>query len=230
MADAARQELMCLPLRRMDYQVAFDMQVRLRDRCIDEPDGPSYLMPVEHPPVITIGRRGQAADVLAAGRRLEEMGVAVHRTNRGGQVTFHGPGQLVVYPIVDLRRRGPDLHRYLRDLQSWLVRLCASYGVTAHAKGPHTGCWVGERKIASIGIAVRRWVTYHGVALNVAPDLDYFDLIVPCGLPDVTMTSLKRETGHAPELNEVAQRAARFFAEDFGFDAVEAPERSAATL
>jgi lipoate-protein ligase B len=141
----------------------------------------------------------------------------VRETNRGGEVTFHGPGQLVAYPILNLRRRGRDLHRYLRDLEKWTVRVCQTYGVPAHAETPHTGVWVEDRKIASIGIAVRRWVSYHGVALNVSTDLSYFDLLVPCGLPDVEMTSIAKETGEAPALEEVAERAAGMFVEDFGF-------------
>jgi len=209
-------ELVCTALERVDYHEAFRRQVELRDRCMADGGARNYLMLVEHPPTITVGRRGDQSEVLERRDRLAELGVEVAETNRGGRVTFHGPGQLVVYPIINLRRRGPDLHRYLRELQSWLVGLCRSYGVPAHADGPHTGCWVGERKIASVGIAVRRWVTYHGVALNVCPDLSYFDLIVPCGLPDVTMTSLQRELGTAPPLQEVAERAARCFAEEFG--------------
>jgi lipoate-protein ligase B len=137
-------------------------------------------------------------------------------------VTVHGPGQLVAYPIIHLGRRGRDLHRYLRDLEGWLVELCRSYGVPAHARGPQTGVWVGQRKIASIGIAVRRWVTYHGVALNVNVDLDYFRLIVPCGLPEVEMTSLTHELEQAPSLETVAERAAGLFADRFGMEMVAA--------
>ena len=158
--------------------------------------------------MITVGRSGSARDVLADGERLERLGVSVEETNRGGEVTFHGPGQLVAYPIIDLTPRGRDLHRYLRDLEAWLVRVCRSYGVPAHAQSPHTGVWVEDRKIASIGIAVRRWVSTHGVALNVDVDLGWFDLIVPCGMPGVRMTSLKQELGEAPPMAEVAGRAA----------------------
>jgi lipoate-protein ligase B len=200
----------------MAYEDALRLQLRLRDRCIAEPGGRDYLLLVEHPPTITIGRRGRRADVLGEPGRLAARGVSVVETNRGGQVTFHGPGQLVVYPILDLTPRGPDLRRYLHELEAWLVRLCRSYGVPARPGGPHTGVWVDGRKIASIGIAVRRWVAYHGVALNVSTDLSSFDLIVPCGLPGVTMTSMERELGTAPPLCEVARRASEYFADDFG--------------
>jgi len=208
-------ELIAVGPQRLGYDDALAMQVRLRDRCIEARNARNYLLLVEHPATITIGVRGAAEDVVVAQALLEERGVAVRKTNRGGEVTYHGPGQLVAYPIVRLEGDARDLHGYLRRLESWLVRLCRSYGVAAHADSPHTGVWVGERKIASIGIAVRRWVTYHGAALNVTTDLSSFDLIVPCGLRDVTMTSLAAELGSTPAFEEVAARAARFFSEDF---------------
>jgi lipoate-protein ligase B len=150
-------------------------------------------------------------------------------TNRGGEVTLHAPGQLVAYPIISLTERGRSLHRYLRDLEAWLVDLCRSYGVAAHADSPQTGVWVEGRKIASIGIAARRWVTYHGVALNVSTDLSLFGLIVPCGLRDVVMTSLERELGGAPSLTEVAARAAEMFAARFDMVLENAEEEALGT-
>jgi len=201
-------------LRRLGYEEAFREQVRRRDAVIEQRE-PECLMLLEHTPTVTIGRTGVRGDVLADADALAARGVAVAETNRGGEVTYHGPGQLVVYPILDLRRRGRNLHRYLRDLEAWLVALCRGYGVPAHADSPHTGVWVEDRKIASIGIAVRHWVAYHGVALNVTTDLSQFDLIVPCGLRGVTMTSLARETGTVPALADVALRAAETFAEHF---------------
>jgi len=216
MTAPAQPELLCTALQRWDYRDALRRQLELRDLVIAEDAGRNYLMLVEHPPTITIGRSGTDGEVLADPDALERRGVTVVETNRGGKVTYHGPGQLVVYPIVDLRRRGPDLRRYLLDLQKWLVGVCRSCGVPAHADGPHTGVWVAHRKIASVGIAVRRWVTYHGVALNVCVDLREFDMIVPCGLAEPDMTSLERELGAAPPMAEVADRAARQFAEHFG--------------
>jgi lipoate-protein ligase B len=215
MAEMA-PELVVLGPQLTEYGEAAGLQERLRAECVASGGRRNFLVLVEHPPVITIGRSGSARDVLADGARLARLGVSVAETNRGGEVTFHGPGQLVAYPIMDLAPRGRDLHRYLRDLETWLVRLCRSYGVPAHAESPHTGVWVEDRKIASIGIAVRRWVSTHGVALNVDVDLGWFDLIVPCGLPGVRMTSLEAELGAAPPMAEVAERAADYFAEDFG--------------
>ncbi len=203
--------------QRVGFDEAYERQLRLWESCAASQDGSGHLMLVEHPPTITVGRSGSVADVLADESHLRELGVALRQTNRGGEVTFHGPGQLIAYPIIDLRRRGRDLRRYLRELEAWLVRLCRSYGVDAHAESPHTGVWVGERKIASIGIAARRWVCYHGVALNVDVDLSWFHLIVPCGLHGVRMTSLREELAEAPPLGEVAERAADMFTEQFGF-------------
>ena len=214
MGPAPKPPLACLELRTLGYDEAFREQVRRRDACIEH-SGPECLMLVEHTPTLTIGRSGDRRDVLVDADALSKRGVTVVETNRGGEVTYHGPGQLVVYPILDLRRRGRDLHRYLRDLEAWLVALCQTYGVPAHADSPHTGVWVEDRKIASIGIAVRHWVAYHGVALNVTTDMTQFGVIVPCGLHGVAMTSLERELGTAPPLAEVADRAARSFADYF---------------
>ncbi len=220
MSQESRPELVVLPLRRMGFEEAFRLQLELRDRCIESGGALNFLMLVEHPPTISIGRSGSRSDVLVSGEALAEMGVHVAETNRGGEVTFHGPGQLVAYPIIHLGRHGRDLHRYLRSLEAWLVRLCHGYGLEARGRDPQTGVWVGPRKIASIGIAVRRWVAYHGVALNVDVDLDHFRLIVPCGMPQAEITSLAQELGSAPPMGEVAARAAELFAEDFGMRAV----------
>ena len=201
----------------MGFHEAFDLQVRLRDECIESSGRPGYLLLVEHPPVITIGRTGDRDAVLAQSDRLAELGVEVVETNRGGQVTYHGPGQLVAYPIISLRER-QDLHRYLRDLEAWLVDVCRSCGVDAHADSPHTGVWVQDRKIASIGIAVRRWVTYHGVALNVSTDLSHFDWIVPCGLSRECMTTIERLTGQEVSTAQVKPHLVECFAKEFDFD------------
>ena len=208
-------QLTVLPLRRMRYDDALAEQVRLREVVAAADDGSNFLMLVEHDPTVTIGIRGDEADIRVNEAMLESHGVAVRHTNRGGQVTFHGPGQLVAYPIVDLRPRGRNLHGYLRALETWLVRVCRDYGLPAHADSPHTGVWIEDRKIASIGIAARRWVSYHGIALNVAPDMTFFSLIVPCGMQSVTMTSMERELGTAPPLSEVAEHAASCFADCF---------------
>jgi lipoate-protein ligase B len=210
----------------MPYAAAYEMQQEFVARCAASEGRENFLMLVEHPPVITVGRSGRAGEVLAGREALAARGVEVVETNRGGRVTFHGPGQLVIYPVIDLKARGRDLHRYLRDLERWLIRLLGSYGIEAGVRPPHTGVWVGERKVASIGIAVRHWVAYHGVALNVTTDLSFFDLIVPCGLPKVRVTSMAELLTREPDVKEVARRATRMFREDFGFGNVECRVRN----
>ena len=151
-----------------------------------------WLLYPDHPPVLTSGRGGRAESLIADRATLDRLGIEVFEVARGGDVTWHGPGQLVGYTICDLESRGRDLHRFLRDLEAALVATLESYGLGGATVPGRTGVWVGEAKIASIGIAVRRWVSYHGFALNVAPDLRFFDLIHPCGLKGIHMTSVAR--------------------------------------
>ena len=155
------------------------------------------LLLVEHPPVVTLGRAAQKANVAVPQDMLATRGVEVFEVERGGDVTFHGPGQLVGYPIFDLRQHKQDLHWYLRQLEEALILALQSYELLAWRNAGYTGVWVGPerpRKIASIGVHARDWVTWHGFALNVTTDLTFFDLIVPCGIQNVEMTSLARET------------------------------------
>ena len=153
------------------------------------------LLLVEHDPVVTLGRATRAGSLPLPRSELERRGVDVFEVERGGDVTFHGPGQLVGYPVVDLRKHREDLHWYLRRLEEGLITGLGRLGITAQANPGLTGVWTGGRKIASIGIHVKQWVTFHGFALNVSTDLSYFDLIVPCGIKDVIMTSISRELG-----------------------------------
>jgi len=151
------------------------------------------LLLVEHPPVITLGRASKNTNVLASAAQLASRGVELFEVERGGDVTFHGPGQLVGYPIIDLKRHRQDLHWYLRQIEEVLIRALASFDIAAERVPKYTGVWTRNRKIASIGVHARDWVTWHGFALNVSTELSYFDLIVPCGIPAVTMTSVERE-------------------------------------
>lgn len=163
------------------------------------------LLLVEHPPVITLGRSSKDAHMLASPDYLRQRGVEVFEVERGGDVTFHGPGQLVGYPIIDLKRHRRDLHWYLRQVEEFLIRALATYGLEGSRKSQYTGVWIDDRKIASIGVHARDWVTWHGFALNVSTDLGYFDLIVPCGIPAVRMTSVNAELPNAaPTLASVA--------------------------
>jgi lipoate-protein ligase B len=179
------------------------------------------LLLLEHPPVLTAGRGTAPGSLLADPATLAGHGLEVVPVARGGDVTWHGPGQLVGYPVCHFDRHGRDLHRFLRGLEAALIRVLNRWGIEAHPSEGRTGVWVGERKIASIGIAVRRWVSYHGFALNVDPDLGHFGLIHPCGLRGVRMTSMAAELGAAPPMAEVREAAAAAVADALGYDGVD---------
>lgn len=174
---------------------------------------PDQLLLLEHPPVITLGvkTRNDRSHVVATAQMLEDQGVQVFESGRGGDVTYHGPGQLVGYPIMDLRPDRCDVHRYVRDLEEMLIRVAAAFGVTAGRLPGLTGVWVGGDKLAAIGVRIARWVTSHGFALNVSTNLAHFDLIVPCGISDKGVTSLDRVTGQQLDMDEVANVTAREF-------------------
>ncbi len=175
------------------------------------------LLLVEHPHVLTLGVRGDGgrAHILADPAVLASRGVDVHDTGRGGNITYHGPGQIVGYPIVDLKPDRCDVHRYVRDLEEVLIRTAADYGIVAGRVDGLTGVWVGREKLAAIGVRIARWITSHGFALNVTTDLDYFNLIVPCGIADRGVTSISRLLGRRIELEEVEHRIVARFGEVF---------------
>lgn len=169
---------------------------------------PDTLVLLEHPPVITLGVkvRQSREHILASDTDLQARGVAVFEAGRGGDVTYHGPGQLVGYPILDLKPDRQDAHRYVRDLEAVLIGVCADYGLSATRVQGRTGVWVDQEKVAAIGVRLSRWVTSHGFALNVTTDLSHFDLIVPCGITDRGVTSLARLLPEAPPLSGVQER------------------------
>jgi len=203
-------------LGRLSYPEAERMQSRLRDRVRESADG-DYLLLLEHPHVYTLGRNAGREDILVDEGWLSRKEATIFDCDRGGRVTYHGPGQLVGYPIVDLSPDRRDLRRYVRDLQEVLVRVLADLGVAAEPrhKTEEIGVWVGDQKIASIGVHVSRWITTHGFALNLATDLSYFAGIVPCGLEGVQMTSVEALTGRKPRLEEVSAQVVAHFCELF---------------
>lgn len=210
-----------IDLGRLAYEPALALQKRLVAQVAAAPDV-SYLLLVEHEPaVITMGRRARAEHILASSERLSAAGIEVHQTSRGGDVTYHGPGQLVGYPILKLDPRRRSLHQYIRGLEGALISLAARWGVEAERIEGATGVWVGRRKIAAIGVAVQRWVTWHGFALNVSVDLSRFGLIVPCGLADMGVTDLSQLRGQKTEIAEVKGPLVECFAAAMGFDRVE---------
>ena len=188
----------------VSYDEALDLQKRLVEqrRAGDIPD---TLLLLEHPHVITIGVKLAAgrSHILASPDQLAAGGIAIRETGRGGDVTYHGPGQLVAYPIFDLRPDRCDVHRYVRDLEEVMIGACRDYGVSAGRVAGFSGTWVGTRKIGAIGVRISRWITSHGLAFNVTTDLSRFDLIVPCGIADKEVTSLERELGRPVAMPEV---------------------------
>ena len=186
------------------------------DRDLALPE--SQMLWVEHPHVLTLGKSGAAANVVAPPERLKELGVQYYPINRGGDITYHGPGQLVGYPILDLDQFFTDIHKYLRFLEEAVIRTCAEYGVKAGRIEGLTGVWIdpesgsAARKICAFGVKCSRWVTMHGLALNVNTDLDFFNLIVPCGISDRGVTSLARETGAPVNVEEVKGHMTRHLA------------------
>jgi lipoyl(octanoyl) transferase len=177
---------------------------------------PDQLIFTEHAPVFTIGlRKGAEQNLVWTAGHLQKAGIQVVRTNRGGDITYHGPGQLVVYPILSLHERR-DLHLYLRDLEEVVIRTLANWGLETARREGKTGIWIADRKICAIGVAVKSWVSYHGLALNIDPDLDHFKGIIPCGITDGRVTSLKAELRSLPILSEIKSRLAVEFAAVFG--------------
>ena len=196
----------------ISYAEALALQEEIVARKRADDSSRDELLLLEHEPVYTIGRTSDHSSLRGASHLPHPL----FPINRGGQATYHGPGQLVGYPIIDLRRREQDLHRYLRWLEQVLIELLAGYEIVAQTRSGLTGVWVAERKIASIGVGVRQWITMHGFALNVSGDLSAFDHIVPCGIADVTMTSIARETGRLFAVEEVARRAGELIARRLG--------------
>lgn len=219
MTEPVRRTVRAGFLGTVPYAEAEALQARVR-AAVKDGSGPEHLLLLEHPHLFTLGRNADAADVLVPRAWLEAQGVAVHECDRGGQVTYHGPGQLVGYPVVDLDPDRRDLRRYVRDLQEVLIRTLAAFGVAARRREgkDFVGVWAGDAKIASIGVHVSRWVTTHGFALNVSTDLSWFGRIVPCGLSRVEMASVASLTGRTVPVPEVADRLTGHFAEVFDRD------------
>jgi lipoate-protein ligase B len=210
---------MVVGLDRRPYEDVLQLQREVAQARLERRIDRDVLLLVEHPPVVTTGRSTDSAHLITDPEELARRGVALHDIERGGDVTYHGPGQLVGYPIYDLREHRQDLHWYLRQLEAALIAALGGLGIEAGRSEGLTGVWTGGRKIASIGIHVKQWVTWHGFALNVTTDLSAFDLIVPCGIDGVTMTSVQRELGERTPRDVWARTIDQVmlgFAETFG--------------
>lgn len=216
----------------IDYQEAWDYQEKIFQATVDrkfsnrklpteeQQETENLLLFCEHPHVYTLGKSGKREHLLVSEARLKELGARYYSINRGGDITYHGPGQLVGYPILDLDHFYPDIHRYLRDLEEVFIRVMADYGLQGERSPGETGVWLSvgrpeARKILALGVRASRWVTMHGWAFNVNPDLSYFGHIVPCGIQDKGVTSLAQELGQAPPMEEVKAKAKQYFQEIF---------------
>lgn len=206
-----------LDLGLVNYEKAYYLQKKLhefrREGKIDD-----VLILLEHEPVVTMGRRRERHNILVSDELLQSKGIRIFEIDRGGDVTLHCPGQLVGYPILDLKIHGKNIHRYLRNLEEVIIRSLKVYGIDGQRIENHTGVWVGEKKIASIGIGIKGWVTFHGFSLNIDPDMSYFSLIKPCGLESKTVTSMSEILGRPVEAKDFRQRLLERFIEVFGLE------------
>ena len=215
-------DLLVVDLGTLTYAAALELQRDIARRRITGEIAEDVLLLVEHPPVVTLGRTAKGSNLIASPEYLASHGVELFEVERGGDITFHGPGQLVGYPVIDLKRHRKDLHWYLRQVEEALIQAIEAFGIAGGRVDKYTGVWVeadrdSRRKIASIGVHARDWVTWHGFALNVNTDLRYFDLMVPCGISGVTMTSVAREVQRASvEMHAVAREVTGAFGRVFG--------------
>ncbi|HCD51614.1 MAG TPA: lipoyl(octanoyl) transferase [Balneolaceae bacterium] len=213
-------------LGRKEYRATWELQQKIQSRIIAEKRAEQegalksgrkkdVLLLVEHPHVYTLGKSGVEENMLRSMAELKDLHADYVKIDRGGDITYHGPGQIVGYPIMDLDRHFTDIHKYLRYLEEVMIRLLQEYGIDGGRLEGLTGAWVNESKICAMGIRCSRWVTMHGFALNVNTNLDYFSNIVPCGIDDKKVTSLEELLGHPVELNEVKEKIVKYFAEVF---------------
>jgi lipoyl(octanoyl) transferase len=243
-----RQMVELRDLGAMDYKTAWDYQEALLQQNLkvkqayssqfsEQKEGPdvhsglatrNYLLFVEHPPVYTLGKSGKPEHILISNDQLAEKGIQFYHTNRGGDITFHGPQQLVGYPILDLEKFYTDIGRYLRELEEVIILTLAEYGITGGRSAGETGVWIDahvkgkERKICAMGVRCSRWITMHGFALNVNTDLGYFDHIIPCGIQNKKVASMKEELGREIDMEEVKEKIKRNFEKVFGAEVVPA--------
>ena len=205
--------VLCWP-ELIEYGEAYDIQKRLWSQKVND-GAADVLLLLKHPPTLTIGKSGKLENLLRTKEELAEEGIPMFFIDRGGDITYHGPGQLVVYPIIDLKNRGKDIHRYIHDLQEVAIRTLADFSIEAHRDEEHIGVWVGNDAIAAIGVSVRRWVTMHGLALNVSPTLEHFSYINPCGILDRGITSIAKVLSRDVPMEVVVKGLVSHFSDVF---------------
>ncbi|MFA7228256.1 MAG: lipoyl(octanoyl) transferase LipB [Melioribacteraceae bacterium] len=209
----------------IDYKQAWDLQKEIFNRRLrNEIDDTFYLL--EHPHTYTLGKVSEKKNLISTDSQMKELGISVYEIDRGGDITYHGPGQIVGYPIIKLSDWKEDTHLYLRGLEEVIIQTCREYGIETERNPKYTGVWIGERKIAAIGIKVSRWITMHGFAFNVKTDLTYFNGIIPCGIKDKEVTSLEKETGGVVNTDDVKNLLIEKFRKVFGYNTITVKEKS----
>ena len=203
----------------IDYKKAWDLQYEIYNKRLHKEVNDTLLL-LEHPHTYTLGKVAAKENLLINEDQLKQQGVSVYEIDRGGDITYHGPGQIVGYPIINLSQWNEDTHKYLRALEEVLIQTCADFGLKGERNSKYTGVWLNDRKIAAIGIKVSRWITMHGFAFNVNTNLSYFNGIIPCGIKDKEVTSLRNELGREIDLNEVKSLIVEKFREVFGYNSI----------
>ncbi|HOI29823.1 MAG TPA: lipoyl(octanoyl) transferase LipB [Melioribacteraceae bacterium] len=201
----------------VDYKVAWDLQKEIFNLRLQGEINDTFFL-LEHPHTYTLGKVADKENLISNEEQLKELGVNVYEIDRGGDITYHGPGQIVGYPIISLNDWKQDTHEYLRGLEEVIMMTCIEYGIKTERNPKYTGVWIGQRKIAAIGIKVSRWITMHGFAFNINTDLNYFGGIIPCGIRDKEVTSLQKELGREISLTEVKEKLVDNFKKVFGYD------------
>jgi lipoate-protein ligase B len=212
--------------------VEYARALKLQDEIVKERiayGGSDVVLLLQHPPVLTIGASGGERNIIVPRDTLAEHGISICRTDRGGNITYHGPGQLVVYPILDLKTRGKDLHRYVRNLEEVVIRTLSDFSLQAHRISGYAGVWVGQAEVCAIGIKVTRWITKHGLAININNDMRYFSFIHPCGIPDKEVTSMSRLLGHQVAIGDVTPHIVSHFSEVFNLTVKQQPAEEIAS-
>lgn len=200
----------------IDYKHAWDIQRDVFSKRLHSEINDTLFL-LEHPHTYTLGKVAEKENLISSDDQLKELGVSVYEIDRGGDITYHGPGQIVGYPIINLKNWKEDTHEYLRGLEEIIMNVCSDYGLQTKRHPKYTGVWIEDRKIAAIGIKVSRWITMHGFAFNINTDLSYFGGIIPCGIKDKDVTSLQRELGKEVEIDEVKEKLVLRFKEVFGY-------------
>jgi lipoyl(octanoyl) transferase len=205
----------------IDYQEAWELQKEILEMRVDEKISDVFFL-LEHPHTYTLGKVADKRNLIGSQDYLVQNKISVFDIDRGGDITYHGPGQIVGYPIIDLKKWKQDTHKYLRSLEKVIIETCADYGLNAIRDPKYTGVWIGDKKIAAIGIKVSRWVTMHGFAFNINTDLDFFSGIIPCGITDKGVTSLKNELSRPIDISEVKEKLVNNFKIIFEYEKVSA--------